>query len=545
MCDRDLSSEFCINVTERNKEQIIDCLCECLFDIKSSLATDDDIESSNHSDDNKYFRNKDALTKILNDFPTPYTIVQEFHHIDRCFRDAYYLFFSNQHFDIPRYSKRLSFFKGNIKFDDFFTDKQATNNRIKRNFMGTCVINPLIVGGIGRTLINPKYINSLDKPLYVRLSEYSIHVYGKILKVRAFPYRMQDSETMSCAEVTLLNILEYYSNNYEDYRHIKPSEIINVEKNFSHERVLPTRGITYPLLSKVLTEFGFSPRLYNINYMSGFVLSQMTKEDQIRRLLHYYVESGIPVAVNLSSVGNMDSGHSIVCIGHGQINYKLLENAKKRALVPWESRDNCHPIINSADFYDKYVIIDDNQPVYQLRNYKKLSNYADLKISDIAVPLYKRMFLDAADAYEMVTAVLQDDYYGIKSWAGDYLSKNEEIVTRFFMASAHNLKESRVKYNNDIGVKKLYATISMPRFVWICELYRLDDYKVLQSFGEIIIDATSAYNSGVRGIIMIRYFNNFLIRAPEQSNLEFDVVKSNDVSLYNGYRTNLYNVEST
>ena len=70
---------------------------------------------------------------------------------------------------------------------------------------------------------------------------------------------------MCCAEVTLLNLLEYYSNSYNDYRIIVPSEIIENEQKHSHERVLPVRGITYPVLTKVLSEFGFSPRLYNIS----------------------------------------------------------------------------------------------------------------------------------------------------------------------------------------------------------------------------------------------------------------------------------------
>ena len=70
---------------------------------------------------------------------------------------------------------------------------------------------------------------------------------------------------MRCTEVTLLNLLEFYSNSYDDYRAVVPKDIIESEQRHSHERVLPSRGITYPILTKVLSDFGFSPRLYNLS----------------------------------------------------------------------------------------------------------------------------------------------------------------------------------------------------------------------------------------------------------------------------------------
>lgn len=37
--------------------------------------------------------------------------------------------------------------------------------------MGSCVINPLVTGNVGRTLINPEYlISKTDRPVYVQLS---------------------------------------------------------------------------------------------------------------------------------------------------------------------------------------------------------------------------------------------------------------------------------------------------------------------------------------------------------------------------------------
>lgn len=264
------------------------------------------------------------LVCLLNQIPRPYTIVQEFYHIDRSFRDTYYVYFSNQHFNVERYSRRISFIKGIITIEDFFSKDETISDNIVKNFIGSCVINPLALGGIGRTLINPQYIiNHENLPIYVRLSTFKLHIYGKKFLINAFPYRMQDGETMRCAEVTILNLVEYYSNSFHDYRDAVPSEILENEKKHNHERVLPSRGITYPILSKVLSEFGFSPRLYNLSSIDCFCLSKVSREDELKRWLHYYIESGIPVALNLIPKGCNGSGHSIVCMGHGACRQEL------------------------------------------------------------------------------------------------------------------------------------------------------------------------------------------------------------------------------
>ena len=386
--------ELFVVVDSENKENIISEFCRNLFRYNLS--------DSEREMDNRQYEYEAELELLIKKFPTPFTIVQEFYHIDRSYRDSYYTYFSNQHFQVKRYSRRLSFFGAEITEEDFFikTDKDINNL-----FIGSCVINPITTGAIGKTLINPKYIID-KKPVYMRLSKFTLHIYGKKLTVEAFPYRMQDEETMRCGEVTLLNLLEYYSNSYNDYRAVLPKDILDSEQKHSHERVLPARGITYPILTKVLSEFGFSPRLYNLDSIDSFSLSQVTQIDELKRWLHYYVESGIPVALNLLPIGISGAGHSVVCVGHGQAKENLFGKAMKNRWISWENKENCHPIIDSADFYEDYVIIDDNQPVYQVENFNKLSSFSNMRVENIAAPLYKRMFMDAPDAAAIVRTIL-------------------------------------------------------------------------------------------------------------------------------------------
>ncbi|MCD7955067.1 MAG: hypothetical protein LUG93_04785, partial [Lachnospiraceae bacterium] len=293
-------------INSANGDSVISMLCDAIFDCLLSdedTAHDMEEESENRTENGLavkayvdeetvsagyeieqdtvngvekpvFIMGKDILSSLMRTLPKPFTVVQEPYHIDPGFRDAYYMYFSNQHFQVKRYSRRLSFFKGEYGDDKYFDNGIQTQANLERDFMGSCVINPLSTGSIGKTLLNPEYVlKGMTGSVFMRLSDFTLHILGRTLKVKAFPYRMQDQETMSCAEVTLLNLMDYFSNQYKDYRTVVPSEIIENEQMHSHERVLPVRGITYPVLTKVLADFGFSPRLYNISAIDSFKYS--------------------------------------------------------------------------------------------------------------------------------------------------------------------------------------------------------------------------------------------------------------------------------
>lgn len=533
----DYEEEIFTIIADDNYEETILNFCKAIF--KNSV-----FETSNTSNDviDTYMLD---LNKLLKQLPRPYTIVQEFYHIDPSFRDTYYTYFSNQHFQVKRYSRRLSFFAIKLSEKEFFTQDEKGQERVADHFMGACVINPLTTGVIGRTLISPKYILNSKLSVYVRLSKFELNIYGKKFYVDAFPYRMQDEETMRCAEVSLLNLLEYYANSYHDYRSVVPSEILENEKRHSHERVLPSRGISYPILTKVLSEFGFSPRLYNLSSIDKYSLSQITQEDELKRCLHYYIESGIPVALNLLPIGNNGSGHSMVCIGHGSASKELVKKARRNKWISWDNKEHCHPLINSADFYEDYVVVDDNQPVYQVRPFQHLSLYPDMRVENIAVPLYKRMFLDASDAAAIVKSILHHEQFGIDVWSDNFLKDREDVVIRLFMASSRSLKNFRLNTIENIYAREAYVIVPMPRFVWVCELYRVEDYEELKAFGEIVIDATSAFGRGhsACSLILMHYPNVISIRYPEQTNPEFDeMIELENDGLFEGYRKNLQEI---
>lgn len=462
------------------------------------------------------------LRRIMETIKDDFTIIAEEYHIDKSYRDSYYMYFSNQHFQVERYCKRFTFLIGHYSWKNFLGEKTDEEKKeIENALIGTCVIKPVSDGVVGRTLLNPQYFVPKDT-VYIRKSKYKINIYGMALEIEAFPYQMQDRETMRCSEVTLLNLMDYYSNTYKDYKTVVPSEIIESEQKHSHERVLPSRGITYHVLTKVLSDFGFAPRLYNVRAMRKDEMSGILQQDELKRLLHYYIESGIPVAINVEPDSGKGIGHSLICIGHSAI--KSYDRALERKKIVGDRFEGKYGIINSADFYDSYVVIDDNQFPYEVRKFDKMSIYSDMHVTNIAVPLYKRMFLEAADAYDIALMMLESETWGAFKWAAEYLNGETDIIIRLFLASSRSFKRARVEEfsKQSIELQAYYARVRMPQFVWVCEMYTKEGYERKRAFGEMVLDGTSASKKGIRNIILLNYPSGLYARNPDQSEIEID-----------------------
>lgn len=241
-----------------------------------------------------------------------------------------------------------------------------TDSFLQDFFVGTLVIKPIETGKVGRTLIDPSKLHISE--VFVRLTQYNVVVAGRQLTVNAFPFSTQDAETMTCAETTVWSILEYYGTRYPEYKTILPNDIYVELSKVSNERVWPSKGLTYEVVSDLLKTFGFSPRLYALESFAGAKNKDAFDTcDEYRRIFHYYVESGIPFAVGITTDVPEAIGHSMVCIGHGAKKKDLHDISK--------SEIDGIPYVDSADYYSEYVMIDDNRVPYVVDEYFKMSLY--------------------------------------------------------------------------------------------------------------------------------------------------------------------------
>lgn len=472
-----------------------------ILEIKDNVDSEEELQE----------RNSYRILYYLLEKISVFTVVVEDKYVERVYRDSYYMYFSGKHAQYNRFCKRLFLFQGNIlegielvgyAFPDMDTEL------LQERFIGTVVIRPLQEGKIGRSLINPYFITDTENT-YLRYTEYSASIFGKQLKIKAFPYSMQDGETTTCAEITILNLLDYYSQKYSEYKYILPSEIVDIVVKNGYERTLPSKGLGYAVITKVFSEVGFYPRLYGND-----MFQEMSK---FKRIMHYYIESGIPVALGVKNTIN-NTAHSIVCIGHGKIRNDII-GQKKHAVYDDEFKEHIW-VIDSADLCEEYVIMDDGQPPYSKYQWKSqeqaalspvkytLGNYEPVTLM---VPLYKRMFLEAEDAYDVCTTALCSKIVGIRRFCSQLGSKDNPAIIRLFMASSRNFKHKRIsgfgKVNEE--VRAHYIETLFPRFVWVCEIYSKESYCEKKAIGEIVVDATASPYDNDK--ILIAHYPHFIM----------------------------------
>ena len=473
-------------------------------------------------------RSKDILEQLLKSIVPPFTIVRETNHVDRSYSESYYIYFASKHITQSRFCERLSFFNDNVQDSDFMNEKKYKD--LEKRLIGCTVIHPTPGNIIGHTILSPYRLNLKQKPFFVRLSKFNVDIRGVRFSLPGFPYRMQDMEVTTCAEVTLLNMLEYFGRRYEDYRNIQIGELVRLIEKNSMERVLPSHGLSYKIMTKVMADAGFSPRLY-----SGPIYER--EESDILNILFYYIESGLPVGVATFQKTTNDKyesvGHSMVCIGHGRAQSNPRQYIEKRL--------NCQDFhyLNAADYYNEYVFMDDNEAPYNVKNFAEERTAQKAIELNIMVPLYKRMFMEATDAFTIAKGTLITSPISIDKIVNEEYSKigteDSPLVFRLFLASSKSYKSYKMKLSGEENqaIKTILFDLPLPRFIWICECYEKHEFKknilgneTPLACGEIIIDATANASSPRDCVLMVHYPGYVIYRYPYQEwEVIFDEIK--------------------
>lgn len=183
------------------------------------------------------------IAGILRLIGAPVTVICEYEYADALYRDTFYACFSRKFSIFPRDCKRLSFFQGELNPTDFYQYAPETERLLQERFVGICVLKPIRYGEIGRTVLDPL---KLKIPVcYVKTARFRMDVLGHALFVDGYPYSSQDTETMTCAEITIWSIMEYFGVTFPEYGTVLPSQITAGLDKLSSERTLPSRASEY------------------------------------------------------------------------------------------------------------------------------------------------------------------------------------------------------------------------------------------------------------------------------------------------------------
>ena len=424
---------------------------------------------------------KESLNKLdtfFNSLSDELWAVIEYPYVDKTYRDSYYGYYASKRFEYSRNTIKLSLFSTAIE-PSSFRDKTEIQI-LEKSYQGFLVVRPTFPKVIGRNVIDKRI---LKNPNFVACSvNYSSTANGVKFIANGFPHCSQDSETITCAETTIWSIMEYFGYKYAEYSPASPLKITQMLSKFSYERLLPSKGLTPEQMSFALKELGFGVRIY----------SKKQYEAEFDRILKTYVESGIPL---IAVMKNDYVGHAITIIGR-----KLPSPTDYVKLNPSD-----HIIgknLEIKDFSDldlELILMDDNHPPYQVAKIDAPSSYytdkkwEECKITNIIVPLYSKIYLEAGEARKISSSFIKNSPR----------VKDKELIYKTFLTSSRSFK-NEIAFNNSLAStsKDLLLATSMPKFIWVTELYDNELAKSDLVAGMIIIDATELKSSGIIAVIL-------------------------------------------
>ncbi len=426
------------------------------------------------------------ISEYIDEFKDDLYCLLEYPYVDKVYRDSFYNYYSSKHSTYLRDCIRVSLFKKKITKNDFINP--TNHKKLSRLFLGFFIVRPTVNALIGRSIINPEaFIDS-----NIRICRFKVNalILGVKLVTEGFPHSSQDEETIKCAETTIWALMEYFGNKYPEYSPVLPHEIHQALRRFSYQRQLPSNGLTMDQISYALMEFGFGTRIY----------SRDSYPDELKKIIDYYIESGIPILAGLES-GEM--GHVIII--HGK-KYPAAINQKEVPRETFFSRGKDVEYIDWSSIPAKYVVQDDNLSPYRIISldrpgeHYKGDDQQKFAIDSIVVPLYPKIYLEAVVANELILQIMKDSKVGF-----DF---DDGFVQRTFLASSRSFKNHIANLSDIEGVLKYTLLMArMPKFIWCREIYQRLSNKITekQPIGLIILDATEANNTSIDALIFAGY----------------------------------------
>jgi len=387
--------------------------------------------------------------------------VTERPYVDKHYRDTYYSFHSSKFIKTGRNCIRVHLFEGEVTENDLLD----TKNELNKKYRGFFIIRPLMHHILGRSLISPEAF--ITNNFFCCLTKGRVSLLGRYLSVYGFPHIAQDEETHTCAESALWCHIEYYGSKYPQYKSLLPSKIVKTLLDSPEHRILPSIGLTNNELTKCLNYNGFQCLIYDTD--SG------DKKKTFFQLLRIYVESGIPLLLFIS---NKKDAHAVLVIGHEKDEFVY----------------NGESIWVDTSFIDKkMVFIDDNMPPYQIASLSKPTDHyesemKDMKIKSFIVALPVHVYLVAEKAYDLMYTIFEDEKIGLKTFNGKW-------ITRLLLTGSQSFKNFIMNDDNSImpdEIKEPLLSLSLPKFIWMCELYRTENFKPEgHCSGLLLIDPTT------------------------------------------------------
>jgi hypothetical protein len=278
---------------------------------------------------------------------------------------------------------------------------------------------------------------------------------------------------------------------------------MDVLKDRSNFRQIPSEGLNIDQMGYALREFGFGSKMY----------SKEKVGDGFNNLLSTYVESGLPLIATISNAHNGGQvGHAVLLIGHSRTtNIKIdqLQIKKERdTKLAGILQQRKIQIIDNDDIERDFVSVDDNYPVYQLApldqpvKYYQNPTWANCEIIHFLVPLHPKIYLDASSAKKNIKKLLLEPQFNIP--------EGTELFIRVFLTSSRSYKDYLSQDQSfQPDFREFILEASMSKFIWVGEISSRELIKQKKANGLIILNATEPKLINYDALIVSGYSDRF------------------------------------
>jgi hypothetical protein len=419
-------------------------------------------------------------------------------YVDKVYRSSYNIHFSSKNNEYARDCIRLSLFDGEVAAKDFRSSEGV--KRIQERFKGFMVLRPIVPGIVGRCVLAKEVLGDVN---FVALeAEYPVSVNGVKLVAKGYPYSSQDAEVNTCAETALWTVVEYLRTIHGEYAALLPADIVNILKDYTPERELPSKGLEVEQISFALKKFGPASRIFS---------RAQYRPNKFRNMFSSYVSGGLPVIV---AVQLPFTSHAMVAVGQERTTDVMIDAlpASKDIdlLVATVFSQSGIQIFDNDEIPRKFVFIDDNMPVYSLGSFDTpTAEYWDdswrrSEITHFIVPFHPEVHLEAVAAKQKFLNILSRPQLCI--------TPNSSLFIRMFLSSSELFRDNLAK---DPSISKVakdqMLKAIMPGFVWVGEVSTKEMIKQKKGMGIFVFDATdldlvSATHSFIGGLFQDKYY---------------------------------------
>lgn len=445
-------------------------------------------------------------------------VVVEREYIDKDYRNVYSGFYSKKFSRLSSRATRLHLFDVMLTPQDILfgndllqrlhdlavdqdqpTDLAGTTD----GYVGYVVLRPTEYSRIGRTLLDPRKLNTHEGGQGI-MATFRSNLKGAELKVRAFPHQSQDAEVHTCAHTAIWSLFRYLSQRYAHYPEMYPYDVAMLNTDLRYGRLVPGRGLYMEQVTAIFGTFGLGAEMYlkedvadlfprypadSTNTWAYIQDAPDPRADEILRLLHCHIASGLPPVVGVPR-------HAVVAVG---FQYGDVPRVARQGVV-----------IPSTDYLKCILVNDDNTPPYLQVNATSPSKYNWGKIDSLVVPLPEKVFLTADKADIVITDLV--DGLGPptrpdgKPWAPN---DDHRFIRHLVCTSSKNYKRWRSRHLDD------YADVlsqPLPHFLWVAEFYPVCLWSAAQpvAVAEVVLDATAGRHDE-SPFLWIRYPERFAV----------------------------------